>query len=149
MTAPSVPTIPSSRTAPRRRALLGFVIVLAGLVGIWEGYKLLGSVTTGKIPFTTLDLPVRHDDASMPHVWQIVGALFEPAQRGGEPLALLLAGAAAVTFKGQLVIDADPGADAYRTDLATAAVTALEEEGLDTRGAGFQKTQVTLTEGGN
>ena len=50
---------------------------------------------------------------------------------------------------GQLVIEADPGADAYRTDLATAAVAALEEDGLDTRGAGFQKTVVTLMEGGN
>ena len=85
MTAPSVPTIPSSETASRRRALLGFALVLAGLVAVWEGYKLLGSITAGKVPFTMRDLPVRHDDVSMPHVWQIVGALFEPAQRGGEP----------------------------------------------------------------
>jgi NitT/TauT family transport system substrate-binding protein len=50
---------------------------------------------------------------------------------------------------GQDVIGADPGTAAYRTDLATAAVTALEEDGLDTRGTGFQKSVVTLTEGGN
>jgi NitT/TauT family transport system permease protein len=77
---------------------LGFVLVLAGLIALWEGYKLLGSITEGRIPLTTLDLPIRHDDESMPHVWQIVGSLFQPARRGGQTLALLLAGAAAVTF---------------------------------------------------
>jgi NitT/TauT family transport system permease protein len=86
------------KTGSRRRAMLGFVLVLAGLVALWEGYKLLGSITDGKIPFTSFDLPVRYDDQSMPHVWQIVGSLFQPARRGGEPLAFLLASAAAVTF---------------------------------------------------
>jgi len=97
MTSPS-PAIASSKIGPRSRALLGFALVLAGLVALWEGYKLMGAVTDGKIPFTGFDLPVRYDDQSMPHIWQIVGSLFQPARRGGEPLAFLLAGAAAVTF---------------------------------------------------
>lgn len=72
--------------------MLGFVLVLAGLVALWEGYKLA---------------------------------------------------------VGQGVITTDPGPAAYRTDLAEAAVAELEEDGLDTQGSGFQKTQVILIEGGN
>jgi len=49
---------------------------------------------------------------------------------------------------GQAVITADPGADAYRTDLAEAAVAELEAEGLDVAGEGFAKTTVTLNPGG-
>jgi NitT/TauT family transport system permease protein len=98
MTAASVPAIGSTSTGARSRAVTGFVLILVALIATWEGYKLLGSVTGGKIPFTSTDLPVRYDDQSMPHVWQIIGSLFEPARRGGEPLAVLLAGAAAVTF---------------------------------------------------
>ena len=33
--------------------------------------------------------------------------------------------------------------------LVLVGVAALEEDGLDTRGAGFQKSVVTLTKGGN
>ncbi len=40
-------------------------------------------------------------------------------------------------------------ADAYRADLAEAAVSALEEEGLDVTGEGFEKVEVELTEGGS
>lgn len=91
---------PLSRFPGRRggRAVLAFLIILAGLIALWEGYKLLGAATEGKVPFTTADLPIRPDDLSMPHVWQIMAALAAPARRGGEPLALLLAEAAWVTF---------------------------------------------------
>ena len=47
------------------------------------------------------------------------------------------------------VIGADPGSGAFRTDLAEAAVQALNLDGLDTEGRGFQPTTVTLNEGGN
>ncbi|HJR92544.1 MAG TPA: ABC transporter substrate-binding protein [Acidimicrobiia bacterium] len=40
------------------------------------------------------------------------------------------------------------GDDAYRTDLATAAVATLEEEGVDVNGADFEKVEVTLNEAG-
>ena len=40
-------------------------------------------------------------------------------------------------------------AEAYRSDLAEAAVAALEEEGLDVTGEGFEKIEVELTEGGS
>ena len=49
---------------------------------------------------------------------------------------------------GQRVITAEPDADAYRTDLAEAAVAELESEGVDVTGDSFQKTTVTLNPGG-
>ncbi|GIU93272.1 MAG: nitrate ABC transporter substrate-binding protein [Acidimicrobiia bacterium] len=48
----------------------------------------------------------------------------------------------------QNVIEADPGPDAYRTDLAEAAVAELEAEGLDVIGSGWQPVTVELREGG-
>ncbi len=48
----------------------------------------------------------------------------------------------------QGVIAAEPADGAYRTDLAAAAVVALEEDGLDTKGAGYTPTEVHLNPGG-
>lgn len=48
----------------------------------------------------------------------------------------------------QKVIKADPGPDAYRTDLAEAAVSELEAEGLDVIGNDWQPVAVELREGG-
>jgi NitT/TauT family transport system substrate-binding protein len=48
--------------------------------------------------------------------------------------------------KSGAVIKADPSADAYRTDLAEAALASITE---DKNGANFQKKQVEITEGGN
>jgi NitT/TauT family transport system substrate-binding protein len=45
------------------------------------------------------------------------------------------------------IIKAAPPADAYRTDLAQKALDAIS--GKDTKGTGFQKGTVTVTEGGN
>lgn len=79
-------------------------MILLAVVGLWEGYKALGDATGGTFPFTTTRLPVRTDDRSMPHVWQIFQALAEPAQRGREQtLALLLARSALVTFREAVV----------------------------------------------
>jgi hypothetical protein len=49
MTAASVPAIGSTSTGARSRAVTGFVLILVALIATWEGYKLLGSVTGGKI----------------------------------------------------------------------------------------------------
>lgn len=49
---------------------------------------------------------------------------------------------------GQNVISADPGAGAYRTDFAQNAVNALNDDGLDTVGSGWQRTTVALNPGG-
>lgn len=68
------------------RAVLGFLGTTVVLAAMWELYKLVGQGTD-------LPLPVRSDDKSMPHVWSIVGALFDPPRRGGDQtlFALLLA----------------------------------------------------------
>src|SRR5574337_1372669 len=81
--------------APRRvpawvRQGVAFLLVLLVLCVLWEGYKALGAATASKVPFTRINLPVRSDDRSMPHLWKIVGALFRPAQRGGADILLVL-----------------------------------------------------------
>jgi NitT/TauT family transport system permease protein len=79
------------------------MIILLAIIGLWEGYKLLGQATGGTFPFTEARLPVRTDDRSMPHVWQIIQALLEPARRGADQsLAWLLAKSAWVTFREAL-----------------------------------------------
>ena len=109
MTAPPVSEMTVSgrqSSAANRglRPLLGFVVILLLLVGLWEGYKLLGAVTGGNIPFTDSRLPVRTDDRSMPHVSQIIGSLFEPTRRGGEEtLGVFLLRSSWVTFREAVV----------------------------------------------
>lgn len=101
-TAPVSEVIASGR--PRLRPILGFLIILLLLVGMWEGYKLLSVATGGNIPFTETSLPVRADDRSMPHVTQIIGSLFEPSRRGAEEsLGMFLLAASWVTFKEAVV----------------------------------------------
>ncbi|CAN5811172.1 hypothetical protein BH18ACT6_BH18ACT6_06900 [soil metagenome] len=46
------------------------------------------------------------------------------------------------------VISEAPSEDAYRSDLAEAAVADLEGEGLDVNGESWEKAEVTLNEGG-
>jgi NitT/TauT family transport system permease protein len=100
--APVSEVIASGR--PRLRPIVGFFIILLLVVGLWEGYKLLGDATGGNIPFTQTSLPVRADDRSMPHVTQIIGSLFEPNRRGAEEsLGAFLLAASWVTFKEALV----------------------------------------------
>lgn len=68
------------------------------LAGLWEGYKAFGAAVEYKIPGSEQPLPLRPDDYNMPHVWDIVGALFQPARRGGETLVLILLPAALFTW---------------------------------------------------
>lgn len=70
--------------------MIAFALVVVVLAICWEGYKLLGSATENKVPFTDIKLPVRSDDTSMPHLWDILGSLFRPARRGGEDILLVL-----------------------------------------------------------
>lgn len=76
------------RLALRRAA--SFLLILLLLCGVWEGYKALGQATRGKVPFTSLKLPIRPDDKSMPHLWTIGGSLLQPARRGGEDILLVI-----------------------------------------------------------
>ena len=100
--APVAEPIGSGR--PRLRPVLGFVIILLLLVGLWEGYKVLGAATGGRFPLTEVSLPIRADDRSMPHITAIIGSLFEPNRRGADDsLGIFLMRSAWVTFREALV----------------------------------------------
>lgn len=89
---------------PSIRRVLASLIILAALIALWEGYKAIGAATGGNIPLTALKLPVRPDDKSMPHVWKIIGALIQPAQRGNSTtLMVILARASLFTWREALV----------------------------------------------
>jgi NitT/TauT family transport system permease protein len=92
----------------RRRRWAGIAIVLVVLVLVWEAakwiggdpWRLHGSVAGIQIDYEhvpPLDWRIA-SDLSLPHVWDIVRAFVDPAQRGGSPLGVVLAGQAAFTF---------------------------------------------------
>jgi len=64
-----------------RRVLL-FLLALAGLCLLWEGYKAFGQAVDGKI--FGWELPARTDDSSMPHVWDMVSRFGDPEVRGSD-----------------------------------------------------------------
>lgn len=113
------------------RAVASFTVIVIALLALWEGYKAMGSATGGTWPFTDVDLPIRTNERSMPHVWDIVAVLFEEAQRGREPLlitVLLQAGwftfrSALVGFVGGSVIGVGLGILFVRSPLAERGLT--------------------------
>jgi NitT/TauT family transport system substrate-binding protein len=82
--------------------------------------------------------------------WQMneINALIWPSPQGIGVMDTALWNQTVEVAVGQKVIAADPGSSAYRSDLAQAAVSALEGGGLDTKGTGFQKAIITLNPGG-
>ena len=82
--------------------------------------------------------------------WQMneINALIWPSPAGIGVMDQALWDQTVEVAVGQSVISADPGADAYRTDLAEAAVAELEADGLDVAGESFAKTAITLNPGG-
>lgn len=97
----------AAATESRRKAtwrhVLAFLIVLAILIVLWEGYKLLGRITGGTWPFTDVEMRPRPGNNSMPHVWDVVAALAGPHRRGGEPMFLVLGVATLYTLREALV----------------------------------------------
>ncbi|MBA3432680.1 MAG: ABC transporter permease subunit [Actinobacteria bacterium] len=67
-------------------------LVLAGLWGLWEGYRWLWMETGWTRPFVV-------DSTTLPHLHDIVSALFEPTREGGPLLIDLLFDAALFTAK--------------------------------------------------
>lgn len=92
----------SSGSSSTIRRVIAFMVVLAGVVALWEGYKLFGALTGGTWPFTDIAMKPRPGNNSMPHVWDIVGALFRPARRGGESLIGVLTVATLYTLREAL-----------------------------------------------
>ncbi|MDY7104974.1 MAG: ABC transporter permease subunit [Actinomycetota bacterium] len=81
------------------RGALPVIVVVAGLVALWEGYKVLGGLLDDRIgPW---DLPVATDDTTMPHSWAVIGSLGEEVQSGRttEPLWRVLFDAALFTAR--------------------------------------------------
>jgi len=96
----------TGRSRPRRWA--GIALVLVALLVIWEAakwvggdpWRLHGLVAGIQIDYEhvpPLDWRIA-SDLSLPHVWDIARAFVDPAQRGGSPLGVVLAGQAAFTF---------------------------------------------------
>jgi NitT/TauT family transport system permease protein len=81
-----------SRIAAAASRVAVFLLVLLGLWALWEGYRWLWEETGWTKPF-----PV--NATTMPHVHDIVGALFEPIREGEPLLARYMLDAALFTAK--------------------------------------------------
>jgi NitT/TauT family transport system permease protein len=91
-------------------ALLGLFVAL---FLVWEGAKWLGG-DPWRLHGSVLGIQVDYEhvpplkfkiatDLALPHVWSILGAFVQPAQRNGPPLGQVLIGNAAFTFGEALV----------------------------------------------
>jgi NitT/TauT family transport system permease protein len=70
-----------------------FLAVLAGLWGLWEGFRAFGEAVDLRIG------QFEANDRTMPHIHSIVGELFEPSRRNGPLLIGVLWDAALFTAK--------------------------------------------------
>jgi NitT/TauT family transport system permease protein len=97
----------------RRRIALAWVVIALAVVVVWEGAKLLFG-DPWRIHTSILGLPIDFEhvppfrlqiasDLALPHLWTIIGAFIQPAQRNGPPLGLILAGQALATFREALI----------------------------------------------
>ncbi len=107
------PRATAAVTAPdsghsRTRRWVGIALVLVVLMLVWEAAKWLGG-DPWRLHGTIAGIQIDYehvppltwriaDDLSLPHVWDIARAFVDPAQRGGAPLGVVLAGQAAFTF---------------------------------------------------
>src|SRR4051794_25913248 len=93
--APTTPLPRVARLSGVARRLITGVLVLAALVGIWEGYKWLWQTAGWKWPFAV-------DDVTMPHLYQVIEAFWQPTTTGGPPLIRSLLDATWFTGKEAL-----------------------------------------------
>ena len=108
------PSIAGSTPAPGRwRLVVAWLVILLVLVVVWEGAKWFFG-EPWRIHTAVLGVPIDIEhvppfkariatDLSLPHVWRVVLAFAEPAQRSGPPLGLILAGQALFTFREALI----------------------------------------------
>jgi len=71
-------------------------LLMAVLCGVWESYRWMGQRLE-------LTWPFEINERTMPHTWDMVGQLFEPAQRNGPLLIEILFDAALFTAREALV----------------------------------------------
>ena len=84
-----------ARIAPALRGLATFVLVIAALWGVWEGYKWLWESAGWTWPFLV-------DETTMPHIHDILQAFNQPVTTGGPALIHPLLDAAWFTAKEAL-----------------------------------------------
>jgi NitT/TauT family transport system permease protein len=95
---------------PRRllRTALAFVAFFVGLAVVWEAFKWIAGDPWRFPAFGYEHHPPFHllqaADLQLPHVWDVVGALFHPFQRGADQtLGQFLVGAALFTWSEALI----------------------------------------------
>jgi NitT/TauT family transport system permease protein len=89
---PAVRSRPLDKASAAGVRIGTLALVLVTLWGLWEGYRWLWSETGWTRPFVV-------DSTTMPHLHDIVGALFESPQEGGPLLSDLLLDYALFTAK--------------------------------------------------
>ncbi|MHB8458514.1 MAG: ABC transporter permease [Candidatus Limnocylindrales bacterium] len=105
-------TTAMERPAGWRRRVLGTVVLVLAVIVVWEGAKWLGG-DPWRIHGIVLGVAIDYvhtppfawriaSDLSLPHVWDVVRAFVDPAQRNGPPLGLILVGQAFFTFREAL-----------------------------------------------
>jgi NitT/TauT family transport system permease protein len=92
MEAAAVQSVGEGKEAGWARKLATFVVVLAAIVAFWEGYKALWQATGWGWPFLV-------NDVTMPHLYSIAEAFWQPTTTGGPPLAHSLLDAAWFTMR--------------------------------------------------
>jgi NitT/TauT family transport system permease protein len=75
------------------RRIGSFLLVLVGLVLLWEGFKWVAEATELRLGTFTVN------DTTFPHLYDIVGQLFEPSRRNGPMLIEVLWDSALFTAK--------------------------------------------------
>jgi NitT/TauT family transport system permease protein len=79
-----------------------FLLALLIVAAVWEAYKWFGTAVGGKV--FGWKLPARTDDASMPHVWDILARYGDPERRGSDrAIWLVVLEGAWFTFRVALV----------------------------------------------
>ncbi len=108
------PPITDTEAPPGRgRLMAAWLVLVLGVILVWEGAKwffgdpwrvhasLLG------LPIDIEHVPPFHNriatDLSLPHVWSVITAFADPAQRNGPPLGQILFGQALFTFREALI----------------------------------------------
>ncbi len=81
---------------PHVERVLSFLVVVVVLMAAWELYKLTWTAMG-------ITVPVRPDNVTMPHVWDIFYEFTQPARRGGEVLLVLLLQSSLVTL-GEAIV---------------------------------------------
>jgi NitT/TauT family transport system permease protein len=86
----------------RLRPVVMFCVAMLLLAVLWEGYKAIGPEKGGEV--LGFGILPRTNDQVMPHVWSMIGGMFDPAQRtGGDTVLQVVLTSAWYSFRIALV----------------------------------------------